>query len=213
MRKGKKEIKEVLKPQPITYKFTPDQMIFSINGQELSLPRSEASFLFGRNAELEFEKVSNQDEDFSEFQTMENLALLSFHSRRHMPVREIAKELNFPVDKYVRWMNRRSKVITELLATHRVEIEARIAELEKENPLPEPKKEKPFWPNALGSTGKKVAVMLLDGLKPRQIAEQLKAPYDKFLKWYTSKEVQRCIMRMQNEEGEKRRRAAEKDAA
>lgn len=214
MKKAKKKNpQEALEPQKIEYRFTPDRMIFSFDGREFYLPREKAGFLFGRNTELEFEKANNEDEDFSAFEKVENLALLEFYSKRQMPIREIAKELNFPVDKYVRWLNRKSAGITRLMKSFKMEIDKRVAELDKENPLPEPKEEKKFWPDPGSSTGKKVAVMLLDGLGPREIAQKLKASYGPFLKWYGNKENQNWIMRMRNEEAEKRRREAEKDAA
>lgn len=213
--KKKKNPQEDLGPQKIDFRFDSERMIFEVGDKEFYLSRDKANFLFKRNVELEFEKVNNQDEDFSAFETLEALSLFSFHSRRRMPIREIAEELNFPVHKYVRWLNKGGKWITGLLEAYKVEINKRVAELEKENPLSEePKKEKEFWPNPLSSTGTKVAISLLDGLITlRQIAEKLKVPYDKFYKWYTDKEVQRCLMKVRNQEAEKRRRNAEKDVA
>jgi len=209
MKKSKKKTKGSLEPQPINYRFTSDKMIFSIDGKEFYLLRDKANFLFKREVELEFEKANNQDDDFSAFEKLENLALFSFYSRRHLLVKEIATKLGFPVDKYLRWSNLRTAAITRLMKAYQFEINKRVEELERENPLPEVKKEPEFWPDSLGSTGKKVGIMLLDGLGPREIAKSLKVPYGNFFKWYGHKDVMRNLMRLRNEEADKRMRKSE----
>ena len=207
MKKDKKEIKETLEPQPIIYRFTPDQMIFSINGKEVFLPRAGAFFLFGRNVEIEFEKANNEDKDFSMFEELEAFSLFIFYSqRRNMNVRDIAKKLNFPVEKYVRWISQSATRITTLLKTRSREIDTRIEELEKEYPLSEPEKEEKFWPDAAGKIGKKVAEMLLEDKNPRIIAQELKVDYGKFYRWFLNKGTQRHVLRIRNE-------IAERDAA
>jgi len=209
MRKAKKKINGSPGPQPINYRFTSDEMIFKVGDGEFCLNRGTASFLFGRNVEIEFEKANNQDDDFSEFEKLENLVLFRFYSRRQLLVKEIAKELNFPVDKYLRWSNLRAAMITRLMRINKYAIDKRVEELERENPLPEVKKEPEFWPDSLGSTGKKVGIMLLDGLGPREIAKSLKVPYGNFFKWYGHKDVMRNLMRLRNEEADKRIRKNE----
>ena len=76
-------------------------------------------------------------------------------------------------------------------------------------PLPEPKKEGPFWPLPNSEIHNRVAHMLLLGLGPREIAELLNVPYGAFLKWYLDSGVQRYLMAKRNEEAELRRREAE----
>ena len=144
MKKVKKEIKKNLGPQAVDYRFTSDRMTFTFNGQELFLTRRQASFLFGRNVEREFEKAVYEDDDFSTFETVESLALFSFYSRRHIPVKEIAGNLHFPVEKYLRWSNQESARINRLLQSHKSAIEKRGVELEALFPLPKPKQEKEY---------------------------------------------------------------------
>jgi len=206
----KKEKPKTSKAQEIKIRYEPDRMIFEVEGKEFYLLRDKANFLFKQEVELEFQRVNDEDDDFREFETVESLALFSFHSRRHLLVKEIAKELNFPVDKYLHWLNLRAATIKRLIRANKYAIDKRVEELERENPLPEPKKEKEFWPDSLGSTGKKVAIMLLDGLGPREIAENLKVPYGQFYKWYQHKDVMRTLMRLRNEEAEERMRKNEK---
>ena len=78
-------------------------------------------------------------------------------------------------------------------------------------PLSEPEKEVRFWPFPNSEIEKRVAFMLLDGLGPRQIAEELNVPYGEFLKWYTNRGVQGYLMAKRNNEAEKRRRDAEEN--
>lgn len=208
--KKKKNPQEDLGPQEINFRFESERMIFEVGGKEFYLPGDKARFLFKREVELELKKANNQDEDFSAFETVENLALFSFHSNRHLSLKDIAKELNFDATKYIRWMNLNSKRIKDLMTSFKREIDVRVAELEKEHSLPEPKKEEKFWwPDSHGKTGKEVAVMLLDNSGPREIAEKLKVPYGQFIKWFLNKDTQRNIIRIRDEEAGKRRKKNE----
>lgn len=78
-------------------------------------------------------------------------------------------------------------------------------------PLSEAKKEEQFWPFPNSSIEKRVAVMLLDGMGPRQIAEELKVSYSEFLKWYMNRGAQNYLMISRNDEAEKRKRNAEEN--
>ena len=212
MKKVKKDIKKKVKKETqktfgqISFRFHPDRMTFYFNGHELFLSRSQACFLFGKNVQLEFEKATNEDDDFSAFETVESLALFSFNSKRHIPNRKIAKKLNFPAAKYLRWINREAGRINSLIKSRQGEINKRVQEFEAQDPLPEPTKERDYWPDVRASTGRKVAVMLLDDLGPREIAKRLKVPYSQFLKWFSDKIVMQNLMIIRNEEAGNRAR-------
>lgn len=192
--KKKKNHKKDSGPHEINYRFTPDRMIFEAGGKEFYLSRDRASFLFGRNVEIEFEKANDQDEDFSEFEKIENMAALRFYTRRHIPVHEFSKELGFDLSKYQRWLAHNSKRIENLMTARKLEIEKEVEELEKKHSLPEPEKPKAVDFDDFGMT-KKIAKLLNEGMKPREIAAKLKVDYPEFILWFSTKQAQGLLER------------------
>jgi hypothetical protein len=201
---------EDLGPHKVEVEFISGKLFFKVNGKDFFMDSENASFLFGSETMMRL-AASEKERTFTEFEIVENLALFQFLKSRGMNPREIASTLGFDQAEYLLWLSTRGGRITKLFVSFRREIEAKIAELEKERPLPEEKKEKEFWPDVAGKTGKAVVEMLLDGFNPRKIADKLGVPYDKFYRWYMDATILKYLTRKRNEEAEERRRKAEED--
>lgn len=209
--KTKKEnIQEDSGPTKIGLEFKLGKVFFSVNGDEYYLDREAVASLFTREALLKLE-ASEEKEAFDEFQTIENLAKFRFLSGRGMNPRQIADALGFDEAKYIKWLNMNGSLITSLMSTNRPAIDAVIEDIEKKHRLPEPEKKDRFWPEPLSGTTKKVAQMLLDDLKPREIAQRLKVDYGDFIKWYLNKNVMKFIMQRRDEIIQERESKAERE--
>lgn len=213
MKKTKKEnIQEDSGPKKIEVKFKAGKLFFGVNGNEFFLDKEGVAFLFTREVLLELEKTEEK-EIFDEFQTIENLAKFRFFSGRGMTPREIADVLGFDKARYIRWLSMNGSMITKLMSANKPAIDAMIEDLEKKYTLPEPEKKDRFWPEPFSGTTKKVAQMLLDDLKPREIAQSLKVDYSDFIKWYLNKSIMKSIMQKRDEIIQERESKAERDAA
>lgn len=207
----KKKKMNVKKPeaQKIEIKYEPGKMVFNVNGNEFYIDEQEANYIFGRPVQIAFESIAGRrEEDFSDLNTREFIAKFQVVSSHLRHLNDTAKFLKVDPMRLRNWINSETgkKTINNYLKMPEM---SRLMKKFKEELFPgdleEEEKEEKSWPGPNSSVGKKVAVMLLEGSGPREIAEKLKVSYDKFLSWYTCKAIQQSLMRMRNEEAGKRR--------
>ena len=95
----KEEKPKTSKAQEIKIRYEPDRMIFEIEGKEFYLNRGTASFLFGRNVEIQFEDLQGEGEDLGELATLENYVTVIRLMKKGLNLDHAARFLGYPQEK------------------------------------------------------------------------------------------------------------------
>jgi len=91
--------KEKKSQAQIKIRYEPDRMIFEVEGKEFFLNKETASFLFGRNVEIQFEALQGKDEDLGELATLENYVTVIRLMKKGLNLDHAALFLGYPQEK------------------------------------------------------------------------------------------------------------------
>jgi len=95
----KEEKPKMSKAQEIKICYEPDRMIFEIEGKELYLNKGTASFLFGRNVEIQFEDLQGEGEDLGELATLENYVTVIRLMKKGLTLDQAGQILGYSQEK------------------------------------------------------------------------------------------------------------------
>ncbi|NQT80276.1 MAG: hypothetical protein HQ555_07805 [Candidatus Aminicenantes bacterium] len=198
-----KEVQKKPEPQKIKVRFESDRLIFELGDKQFFMSDGQASALFGRSTQSEFERLKAEErEDFSDLAEVDFAAKyhVVYEHFRNLPA--TAKFLKMDEGRLRRWMNFSATSNLKHFrrfsqGESRPQYEMLVKKYKDELfPEKEEKEKGPFMPHQ--NKVEKIASLFMDGLGPREVAKNMGIDYEIFSKWYLSGEAQRKVTTAMN---------------
>lgn len=165
----------------VSLEFKTDRLIFKTELGNFSLDRDTASFLFGREVAVRFERLCDESDDWGELESLESIVKYQFLTgEQDFSFAQAAQAIGFSLDFFKRWVSRRCNTFAQRMAQDPGAVKSILEKLRQEYPKEEPPPKKPIVFDV-----RRVAKLLIDELGPRQIAESLGMDYSVFYPAWT----------------------------